>query len=361
MSNTSNNIYQRSRRAPFTSAQADKKPVRARFGAMVISLDFELHWGVRDHTSLDEAEGARLLAARTAIPRILDLFDEFSICATWATVGLLFARSKKEAEVYRPAKRPNYRDAQLDPYRERLGDDERSDPFHFAPSIIAQIAERRGQEIASHSFSHYYCMEAGQSGADFEADLKSAIAIAANSGYTLRSYVFPRNQVNVDYLASLQRSGIRAYRGNEPVLSKRAAPFALQRRVWNRIARLSDSCIDLYGDQTSAWPPFQALTSIPASRYLRPYRPAFHRLQSLFLRRIRKAMKHAAEHAEIFHLWWHPEDFAASEHNLLLLRQVLEMFDNYRTQCGMVSLSMSDVVTRVDRDHDSVQLLTGTR
>ena len=328
---------------------------------MVISLDFELHWGVRDQTPLDEAERARLLAARAAIPRILDLFDEFSICATWATVGLLFARSKKEAEAYTPAERPNYEDTRLDPYREWLGDDEHSDPFHFAPSIIAQIAERRGQEIASHSFSHYYCMEAGQSGADFEADLKSALAIAANSGYTLRSYVFPRNQVNVRYLTSLQRSGIRAYRGNEPVLSRRAAPFASQRRVWNRIARLSDSCVDLYGDQTSAWPPHLALTSIPASRYLRPYSRALHGLQSCFLQRIKKAMKHAAERGEIFHLWWHPEDFATSERNLLFLRQVLQMFDTYRTQCGMISLSMADVVSRVDGNDDSVQVLTGTR
>ena len=336
--------------------QAERKLVRGHSGALVISLDFELHWGVRDHAPLNQSERARLLAARATIPHILDLFDEFSVHATWAVVGLLFARSKEEAEAFRPEKQPSYRDARLDPYREQLGTDERQDPFHFAPSLIAKIAERRGQEIATHSFSHYYCMEAGQTVAHFEADLKSAIAIAANSGYTVRSYVFPRNQVNPIYLPSLERSGIRAYRGNESVASKKSAPFAEQRRAWKRIGRLLDSFIEIDGDQTIAWPDQVALTSIPASRYLRPYHPAFRSVEPCLLRRISKAMKHAAEHGEIFHLWWHPEDFASNyDQNLRLLRKVLEMFDNYRAQCGMISLSMADVVSRVHCDHSHAQ------
>jgi peptidoglycan/xylan/chitin deacetylase (PgdA/CDA1 family) len=324
-------------------------------GALVISLDFELHWGVRDHTPLDEAERARLLAARACIPRILDLFEEFSVHATWAVVGLLFARSKEEAEAFTP-EQPNYLDARLNPYREQLGTDERDDPFHFAPSLIAQIAARRGQEIASHSFAHYYCMEEGQTAAHFEADLKSAVAIAANSGYTVRSYVFPRNQVKPGYLASLERSGIRAYRGNESVGIKKAESFAEQRRPWKRIGRLLDSFMDMHGDQTIAWPDRLALTSIPASRYLRPYHPAFRYLEPCLLRRIRKAMMQAAEHGEIFHLWWHPEDFAgSSDENLRVLRRVLEMFDSYRAHCGMISLSMTDVLSRIDCDHSDAQ------
>src|ERR1700674_386625 len=97
-------------------------------GALVISLDFELHWGVRDIAPLDSGERARLLLARRLIPRMLDLFDEFSISATWATVGLLFAHSKEEAEAFMPAKRPKYRECRLDPYSEKLGSGEADDP-----------------------------------------------------------------------------------------------------------------------------------------------------------------------------------------------------------------------------------------
>jgi peptidoglycan/xylan/chitin deacetylase (PgdA/CDA1 family) len=326
----------------------------------VISLDFELHWGVRDHTPLDEAERARLLAARAGIPRLLDLFEEFSVHATWATVGLMFAHSREEVLAFRPEPQPRYQNASLDPYREPLGADEREDPFHFAPSLIAQIARRKGQEIASHSFSHYYCMEEGQTEAEFEADLRSATALAVRYGHTLRSYVFPRNQVNPNCLAALERAGIWAYRGNELVSVKQAASFADQRRADRRACRLLDSFVDIYGDQTAPWPGASVPVSVPASRYLRPYHPAARPFESRLIRRIGKAMGHAAQRGEVFHLWWHPEDFAPNyTENLRALRRVLELFAGFREQFGMVSLSMAEITSKIgtrlsDSDREQV-------
>ena len=66
-------------------------------GALVISLDFELHWGVRDSRTLDSYR-ANLLGVRQAIPAMLELFAARGIHATWATVGILFCRNKKELE-----------------------------------------------------------------------------------------------------------------------------------------------------------------------------------------------------------------------------------------------------------------------
>lgn len=319
---------------------------RARVGALVISLDFELHWGVRDRVRLDRAERIRLMAARAGIPRILELFHEFSVHATWATVGLLFARTREEALAFRPRRRPAYQSAGLDPYREPLGNDESDDPFHFAPSLIAKIAKQEGQEIASHSFSHYYAMEAGQTLADFEADLSSATAIAANSGYTLRSYAFPRNQVNPAYLPALSRAGIMAYRGTEATKAKRPGPFTAQRNPFCRMVRLLDSYLNFDGHLTYAWPN-HASASVPASRYLRSYRAGLRPLEPWHIRRIVNAMGHAARQGEIFHLWWHPEDFATNcDANLRLLRQLLEAWDSNRARHGMLSLSMAEALSR---------------
>jgi peptidoglycan/xylan/chitin deacetylase (PgdA/CDA1 family) len=333
---------------PESTPDVEKKLVGVQTGALVISLDFELHWGVRDRILLDDAERAMLLQARDGIPRILDLFEEYSVHATWAVVGLLFARSSEEAEAFRPHKEPHYRDARLNPYREKIGKGEDDDPFHFAPSLIDRIAKRRGQEIASHSFSHYYCLEPGQTEEEFEADLKSAIAIAANAGYTLRSYVFPRNQVNPPYLAALRRSGILAYRGNEPIEVRKAGSFAEQRRPHKRIARLLDTYADIYGPLTVARTTSSELLSVPASRYFRAYRPAFGLLEPCLLQRISNAMRYAAEHAEVFHLWWHPEDFAAHfDRNLRVLHSVLDQFVEFRKRYGMVSMSMADLAQQV--------------
>src|SRR5690242_8377651 len=99
------------------------------FGALVISLDFELHWGVRDWCGPRSPYRANLLGAREAIPRMLDLFAEYDVAATWATVGFLFAESGDELKAMSPVNRPAYRSAKLSPYEEPVGRDERDDPL----------------------------------------------------------------------------------------------------------------------------------------------------------------------------------------------------------------------------------------
>jgi peptidoglycan/xylan/chitin deacetylase (PgdA/CDA1 family) len=312
--------------------------------AFVVSLDFELYWGVRDHRKLDGPERKRLLAARAVVPRILAAFRDHGIRATWATVGFLFARSREEALACRPEYLPGYQQTELDPYVEQMGRDESEDPFRFAPSLIREIQQVTGQEIGSHSYSHYYSLEAGQSEKEFKADIASAIRIAENSGYQLRSYVFPRNQVRRHYLPILQQAGFHVYRGTEPSGSKAPVTYREQRNPWLRALRLADAYWDLNGPQTVAFPKGTPLARLGASRYLRPFSPALSSLESVRLRRIATAMKSAATERRIFHLWWHPEDFAGHpDRNIEFLHKVLNVFDKCRRNDGMSSLSMGDV------------------
>ncbi len=254
------------------------------YGALVISLDFELHWGVRDHRRLDAEERKRLLAAREVVPEILSAFRDHSIRATWATVGLLFARTREEALNCRPERMPRYEQISLDPYGEPIGRDEAEDPFHFAPSLIRMIAREPGQEMASHSYSHYYSLESGQSEEEFKADVASAKRIGENSGYRLRSYVFPRNQVRRSYLPILRQAGFCAYRGTEATPSKAPVTFSEQRKPWSRALRLADAYWDLNGPQTIAFPS----ESKPAAGGCEP-------LSAAFLAALRVFGGHAAE------------------------------------------------------------------
>ena len=80
-----------------------------------------------------------LYGARKVIPRLLQLFEEYDIAATWATVGFLFARSRKEIEAYSPVTRPTYDDVKLDSYHEQIGENEDDDPLHYAPSLISAL------------------------------------------------------------------------------------------------------------------------------------------------------------------------------------------------------------------------------
>ena len=55
-------------------------------GLFIISLDFELLWGVRDKRT-KETYGQNILGVQEVIPQLLDLFDKYDITATFATVG----------------------------------------------------------------------------------------------------------------------------------------------------------------------------------------------------------------------------------------------------------------------------------
>ena len=55
-------------------------------GAFVVSLDFELAWGTRGRPSADKV-GRYLNGTRPAIDRMLQLFQQYEISATWVMVG----------------------------------------------------------------------------------------------------------------------------------------------------------------------------------------------------------------------------------------------------------------------------------
>ena len=157
-------------------------------GKFVISLDFEIYWGVRDVVKLADYRD-RLLGVRQVIPRLLKVFNDYNIHATFATVGFLFFSNKNQLLLNLPHKLPQYENDNLSPYCGHfnlIGEDENQDPFHFGNKLILLIRDS-GQEIGSHTFSHYYCLEKGQTKEDFFEDIKVAKSLALENGIHLKS------------------------------------------------------------------------------------------------------------------------------------------------------------------------------
>jgi peptidoglycan/xylan/chitin deacetylase (PgdA/CDA1 family) len=329
-------------------------------GALVISLDFELHWGVRDHVTRGDAPYCRLPNARRAVVDMLDLFVERHIRATWATVGFLFASTRDEIDTHVPRERPAYSRAELDPYAEAIGIDEQHDPEHLAGTLVELIGASAGQEVGSHTFSHYYCLEPGQSEATFRADLAAARAIALRRGVKLTSLVLPRNQWNPAYAAAVLDLGFSCIRGSQRSWGHRARKRSDQ-SVLHRGARLADTYFGISPPPTTEWSNVllpSGLCDVPASAFLRPYDPARKRLEPLRLARLRSGMRDAAKHGRIFHLWWHPHNFSQHQsENFAVLERVLDEFDRLADAQGMQSLTMADVAAEVA---SSASGLTGT-
>ncbi len=321
-------------------------------GYFVISLDLELFWGMFDKTTIAEY-GDRILGERTAIPRTLTLFSKYGIHATWATVGMLMARSRAELLALLPPKelRPAYENMHMSSYAYlesgAVGESEDTDKYHFGSSIVELIRQTPHQEIGNHTFSHYYCIDGHENGRDvFRADVHAWNAIAHTYGVRGTSVVFPRNQASDDALSVCGEEGITAYRGNEDHVFYRARKESEQSPVI-RALRLLDHYLNLSGYHTYPLPTSGGgrVMNVPSSRFLRPWMSMLRVCEPLRMRRIKNAMTHAAKNGEVFHLWWHPHNMGINQdENFKNLETILAHYKKLHEAYGFESASMRDIV-----------------
>lgn len=311
-----------------------------------MSLDFELYWGVRDVRTL-ESYRENLEGVRLAVPKILSLFTQYQIHATWAIVGFLFHTDASEARHSMPKLLPSYADTSLNPFNDFVDNQlvGHELPCRFAPDLCRAISRTPHQELGTHTYSHYYCLEAGQTAAEFEADLEAAKMVMAKFGANPISLVFPRNQFNENYLKVCEKVGIRSYRGN-PASWLYEARNENRESTIRRALRLVDAYLKISDDGwiTRDTIPSSGLTNVPASRFLRPHSPHLRWLEPLHRRRIVNEMTRAAEGGGLYHLWFHPHNFGQNiEANLTNLEIILKSFQRLREQGKMISLGMAEV------------------
>lgn len=321
-------------------------------GVFTISLDFELYWGLRDKKSIEQYQ-LNLLGVRKAVPEMLRVFNENNIHCTWATVGFLFFNDVDELKKHTPALLPTYAHENYSPYEYIKRHTTLDSNYHFAPELIDSILAHNGQEVGTHTFSHYYCLEDGQTLAQFEADLLSAINVAKSKGIVIQSLVFPRNQWNAEYLSLLTKLNIQCFRGNETNWMYDASENSGQNN-FRRALRLLDAYINLSGHNVSDLnvciqeKPY----NFPSSRFLRPYSPEIAFMDPLKLKRIKDSMTHAAINKQIFHLWWHPHNFGINlKENILFLLKIINHFKTLKEKYGMASLNMGEICSLSERSH----------
>ncbi len=309
-------------------------------GALLLSLDFELFWGMHDHCT-PESYGSNILGGRAAIPKLLELFQKHKLHATWATVGMLFAKSPDSLTPYIPSQLPIYENERLSPYG-FLSSLKEGDPLYFAPELPKIIADTPGQELGSHTFCHFYCREKGQTTDQFRLDMEAAKAIAANSGYALKSVVLPRNQSEPPYTHVLRELGFTSYRDEENDWIHEKIKF----RPLMRAFRLADVYLPLTGHGCFTPKNEDGLINIVGSRMYKPRFIGF--LEPLKVRRIKRSMLYAAKHDLCFHLWWHPHNIGVNtEYHLRQLEDIFSYYEKLRAQYGMRSLNMTELAEEV--------------
>ena len=309
-------------------------------GSLIISLDFELMWGVRDHYTIEDY-GANVLGVRRAIPRMLELFERFRIHATWATVGMLMCESKDEILTRMPLEQPTYNNSNFSNYKYlyEVGDSEEKDKYYFGGSLVNLISSCPFQEIGTHTFSHFYCLEPGATEGQFQEDLRVCYQLMRDRGISFQSIVFPRNQYSKSHINICKNMGIKSYRGTELSWIYETGAQETQ-HLLRRSLRLADTYLNMTDHNCIK---ISSTGNVAASRFLRPHSEQLRLMDGLKRRRILNSMTHAAQTESSFHLWWHPHNFGLNlDSNISFLTAVLEHYKRLHEQHGMQSLSMGE-------------------
>ncbi|MDR0664698.1 MAG: polysaccharide deacetylase family protein [Helicobacteraceae bacterium] len=310
-------------------------------GYFVISLDFELMWGVRENRSI-ASYGDAILGVHNAMPKMLDIFDKYGIKATVAAVGFLFLSNKEELLARAPSILPDYADQKVSPYGAYIDNlkNGKEDRYHFAPQIIDDIKKRDHHEIATHTLSHYNALARGQTIDSFRADLTAAIKIANEKEIPISSIVFPRNQCNLDYLQVCKELGIICYRGRD-----RYAKNKILRDINRYIPLFNDRPYpveDIFGGEIiNIWGSEHWKANIKS-------RGLFNSVSAnMRLERVKKTMLCAAKNNLIYHIWYHPHEFGRfTDEKLKILDRLCARYKRLNETYGFESATMSGLAKK---------------
>ncbi len=273
-------------------------------GALCISIDLELMWGVWDIQTPQAHEQART-KERGIVRELLSLFEQYDVSTTWATVARLM-------------------DATLPPPREGAKES------WFAPDVVRSVQSARvRQEIGSHTHSHIYFDK--NDAAAVRADLHDAKVVHERFGASFDSLVFPRNKVA--HLEEVADAGIRVFRSNDAGvidLFRRRAPRAwpLMNLVQKTVPTAPPVVLPRLWRQNK-----RQLVELPSSMLFMA-RGGLRKvvLPQSMRAKLKLGVQRAAAEKKLFHLWFHPSNFytdAETQYALLedLLRESKRLRD----------------------------------
>jgi peptidoglycan/xylan/chitin deacetylase (PgdA/CDA1 family) len=328
----------------------DENCVQLNRGAFTISLDFELIWGTLDlfgPSGFREAcEKERLL-----IERLLDLFVEYEIPATWCILGHLFLKEcgcsdgRKHPEIIRPS----HSWCKKDWFEHDPCSDEEKAPLYYGRSLVSKIRSCPvEQEIGCHTFSHVIFGDVGCSRATAESELRACVELARNLGIELRSFAFPRNQVG--HLDVLHQFGFQCYRGPEPVWHEnKVIPDVVRRlnRLWEVLTTTQPPTVLPALTPSGLWNLPGSMIFFPMNG-IRRFIPIEWRIK-----RALKGLQAAAQNNRVFHLWFHPTNLADQTEEMFFgLSRILERASIMRSRGELDICTMTALAITARRTHE---------
>lgn len=314
-----------------------KKTQKRKKGRFIISLDYEKFWGVCFNKNINDYTKSNLEFVDTVFFKTLELFSKYNIKATFAIVGFMFLESKNDLEKFKDF-RINYSDSNLCPYRKiKLGLKPAPHTL-FAGNSLKLLAESE-HEVGSHTFSHFYCSQKGQTKEDFKLDLELFETINAKFPKP-KTLIFPWNDVNEDYFDLISSFGYTHLRIND---TESYLYNFVNNSLFKRLLRFIDRYIPLTGTNYSKTYKKNNLTLNSHSRFFAPYLKPLSFLEGLKLKRMKSEMTECAKNGKDYHLWWHPHNFGDGSKMLPQLEDILKHYQKLNKQYSFNSVRMDQL------------------
>ena len=275
-------------------------------GTFALTFDTELIWGTFDSMSPDKFERG-YPDIRGTIDMILILLQRYEIAATWAVVGHLFlgeCSRDRDGVAHPNLVRPRQRWRPGDWYAADPCTDRVHAPLWYGDDVLDMIQGAGiAQEIGCHSFAHVLFADPDLTRQAVDSDLDACVALAAERGIVLRSFVFPRNLEG--HHEALRDHGFIAFRGTDPVWHARMSGLPA------RAAHLADQAVGLAPPVSQPSERLPGLWNVPGSALL-IHRTGMRRVIPMAsrLRKARLGLQRATASGGVFHLWTHPFNLA---------------------------------------------------
>jgi len=313
-------------------------------GVFTISLDFELVWGTLDIFGPDKWNGLYKYERDVVIDKLLELFVEFDISATWCILGHLFLEKcssengVKHPEIVRPQHRWHPEDWFVHDHSENA----EIAPNFYGRDLVEKIRDCRvAQEIGSHSFSHVIFGDDGCSPETAQSELAECLKLAREMDIEMSSFVFPRNKIG--HLDLIRNAGFECYRGVEPNWFEKSpypSRFRRMMRMLDVLRAAKPPVVLPEREESGLW-------NIPGSAMYFPMH-GIRRYVPLGLRTKRsiKGLDAAAQEKKIFHFWFHPTNMADEPQKMFAgLRKVLEHADALRQKGRLKIAPMKEIIS----------------
>lgn len=266
-------------------------------GTLVVSLDTEFVWGMFDKGSINPYQ---YNGTREVIQRLLCLFDEYQVPATWGLVTHLLSdcsSMSNNVQTTHLSSEEFGRDATL-PCEQGIDQD-----LWYKPNLVEQIKDADvDHDIGSHTHTHLVFEGATRDAVC--ADITQSIAVAKRNGVEPKSFIFPRNQIA--HLDVVKEAGFEVFRGIDARWYERhrlPTPVVKGARFTEEAAKLTPPTVLPRSES--------GLVEVPGSQVFRPIHGGWQYTPTDSQRsRAIAGLNGAADSGRIFHIWFHPFNFA---------------------------------------------------